>query len=237
MNHISKGIKLSALAVVSFVIPIVYFLQANELKKKELRNIADLRSKDSLKLNLANYQDTSLQNAKARAQEAYVSYLLKLIQPAKDTSGNDKIMAEISLINTHVTDIKNAIDGLKNTQLTKKDLPTDILTRGDFDKSIVEIKSGISRISDDIKELKNRPAVSLSLKDTVHILAGEIDQYKNRLLDFQGNFNNLIRIDSGPPRVRRALDAQNLIIIGNMQKTLANLIKDLNDVYAKFPKQ
>jgi hypothetical protein len=227
---IPKGIKLFALGVVSFTIPVIYYFQANELKKKELKTAQAIRDKESIETRLATYYDTSLQYAKIKAYQTYSTQLIELIKPPAAGNTSDfqsiEIQKELIRLSAQVNNVSDEIASLRKGQSDKNPDAKGLLPQQDFNT--------IRLINDKLQKPFDKENLKTPFKDTVYFISGQIEQYGKRLSDLR------ILFDSGKDTVqipgRRRRFIENQLIIYKTQKTLDSLIINLNSIYQRFPK-
>ncbi|MGV3601376.1 MAG: hypothetical protein ACO1N1_09235 [Dyadobacter fermentans] len=131
-----KTIKLLALGVVSCAIPVIFFIQANELKRAQ-------SNKDSTAIGSQINSDTSLLHAKIKAYETYIMQLKKLsLETFKDDSKNklDSIISILNGIKSNVKPIR-----LKGSNIGRPSAKGTPAADSTFRKTIEELKAEIRK--------------------------------------------------------------------------------------------
>lgn len=238
LNMVSS-FKLWGLGILSFLIPVIYFLQANELKRKEIETKDTRHRADSLDLVLKFYKDSSLTAQRLVAYENYKKVIdeLKFV-PSFGSEKKDPIIIDQSLIARALTEISNSINSLARkiqTPVSGTPTPPDsYITKGVFDKEVGDIKELIRAIDNKIPALAGKIKKSDSLMLALDFYIEQLELGRAEINDALKNITSLDSARLGSlftPNGRIRAFQRN---ITNNKKVLEDLLNEVDVILKRL---
>ena len=230
-KNLYKNLKLFSLSAVSFAIPVIYFLQANELKKNEHERSDLMINNYKLELRLKNDSDTNIQLAKIKANKTYEDHLIELLKPmintADDAPASADTKSELKDISARLGSIADDVAALKKDNPVISTIKTELDAQQATIGSLIETTNKISNNLDGLISF-----IKINLSKNNSVTFGRIEQYRKRLSGLRSDFDILKANTNG--KTKRVQALENQIIIDIAQKNLDSLTNDINDIYNKF---